>query len=99
MIKFIGIKERETTTTIDGYSTAKTINGAIKDFGRYIAKHVSMAEGNNLISFTADCIQEPSKDCDYYLTIEEVACASRLNESQEIEYSKGNFYICLRFVK
>lgn len=99
-MKFVGVVERSETMTIDGYSNAKTINGAIAEFGRYIAKHFSESEGSALVEYKQECLMNPSSDSDYYLTIEDVPSASNWNEeTEEMEYADGNFYLCMRFVK
>lgn len=99
-MKFVGVIDRPETMTIDGYSNAKTINGAITEFGRYIMKHFSESEGSALVEFKQECLVSPDKDGGYYLTIEEVGCASNWNDETEImEYADGNWYLCMRFVK
>lgn len=103
---FTDVIERDNSFTIDGYSNRKTIKGAIKEFGKYIAKNYSEAEGNNLIEYQEECIQEPSQEdvrnglTSYFFTIEEVPCASKLNHvTDEIEYSEANYYLCIRIIK
>ena len=99
-MKCVGVVERKLTMTIDGYSNVKTINGAISDLGRYIAKHFSESEGNNLIEYKQECLMNPTNDCDYFLTVEEVPCASTWNdEAEEMEYTDANYYLCIRYVK
>ena len=45
MITYAGIIEREKTIIIDGYSSAKTVKGAIADFGRYIKNTLMKEKG------------------------------------------------------
>lgn len=99
-MKFVGVIERPITITVDGYSNAKTVNGAIAEFGRYIAKHFDEGEGKSLIEYKSECVLEPDEYGGYFLTIEKVPCACKLNEeTEEMEYSDGNYYLCMRFVK
>lgn len=99
-MKFVGVIERLETMTVDGYSNAKTIDGAIAEFGRYIVKHFSESEGKALIDNKSECLLAPQNDCEYFLTIEEVPCASQWNEeTEEMEYAEGNYYLCVRFIK
>lgn len=99
-MKFVGAIERSNTMTVDGYSNAKTINGAISEFGRYIAKHFDETEGSALVEYKSECLLNPINDEDYLLTIEEVGCACNWNEeTEEMEYADGNYYLCMRFVK
>lgn len=99
-MKFVGAIERPVTMTVDGYSNAKTINGAISEFGRYIMKHFSESEGSALVEFKSECLLSPQNDVEYFLTIEEVPCASKWNEdTEEMEYADGNYYLCMRFIK
>ncbi|MEY8352572.1 hypothetical protein AALB39_04355 [Lachnospiraceae bacterium 54-53] len=99
-MKYVGAIERQDTMTVDGYSNAKTINGAISEFGRYIVKHFSKSEGSALIENKQECLCFPVVDNEYFFTIEEVPCATQWNEeSEEMEYADGNYYLCMRFVK
>lgn len=109
-MKYTGIIERPNTITIDGYSNAKTIKGAISEMGRYIKKHISESEGNAIIDAKEEAIYNPCNETNsyiftndpnnYFFTIEEVPCASTLNEdTDEIEYSEGRFYMVVRIVK
>lgn len=99
MMKYIGVIERPDTITIDGYSTAKTVNGAIVDFGRYITKYFSKSEGEALIQYKSECLLVPQDDNKYFLTTEKVPCASNWNEdTEEMEYTDGNYYLCIRFI-
>jgi hypothetical protein len=101
-MKYIGVIERQKTMTVDGYSNAKTINGAIAEFGRYIMKHFSESEGSSLVEYKQECLLD-SKKCEdggYYFVIEEVECATNWNENtNEMEYADGKWYLCIRFVK
>ena len=101
MMNFVKVVERETEIIIDGYSTAKTVNGALKDFGRYIEKNVSQSEGKAIIEYTIDMLLSVKDSCNgYFLEIEEVGSASRLNEeTEEIEYKEGNFYMVVKLIK
>ena len=93
--------KRQTSIIIDGYSKAKTENGAIADMGRYIAKHFDKSEGENLQQFKSECLID-AKDSNggYFLEVEEVGCASQYNEeTDEMEYKEANFYVVCRIIK
>lgn len=88
------------TITIDAYSSAKTVRGAISDFGRYILKHLGLAEGEWFIKDKKDMLFPMSESgIGYFLEVQEVAYATRLNEKDEIEYKEGyNYYLVSRIV-
>lgn len=104
---YVGIIERENSFTVDGYCKAKTIKGAIAEFGRYIRDNISELEGKTMIEYKEEalaCISEHDANnnmVSYFFTIEEVSCASQINdETDEMEYKEGyNFYVCCRLVK
>lgn len=87
---FVGTIEREETFTVDGYSKAKTINGVLGDFGRYIRDNISYREES--------LVPANVSDGGYFLEIEEVPCATRYIDNT-VEYKEANYYICARFVK
>lgn len=100
--------ERENTVIVDGYSDRKTLNAAIKDFGRFIEKHFKNGEGQALIDMVNDGITEfntpfvPAKDSEggYFFEMEEVSTASKYDEALEtMDYREANYYFCMRFVK
>lgn len=109
MIRFPGVIERENTITVDGYSDRKTFAGAIRDFGRYIEKQYHNGEGDAIISILNDGIDEhnqiivPAKEAGkygYFFEVEEVECASDIDEeTDEMKYADGHFYLVMRFVK
>lgn len=102
MITYAGIIERKNTITVDGYSSAKTVNGAIADFGRYIKKHISEVEGESMIKYKEESLlAAKNSDGGYFLEVENVPCASTINEeTDEVEYKDGyNFYLVCRIVK
>lgn len=41
MTTFVGIIDRPTTLIIDGYSSAKTINGVMHDIARIVKKSIT----------------------------------------------------------
>ena len=58
------------TITIDAYSSAKTVRGAISDFGRYILKHLGLAEGEWFIKDKKDMLFPMSEsDKGYFLEV------------------------------
>ena len=85
-------------THIDGYSKAKTVNGALKDLARYVLKY-NEGEAKFIIDGIANK-ENPLINSEYYiLECEEVGCASRINEeTDEMEYKEGNFYLHLMYV-
>lgn len=98
---FKEIIERENIITIDGYSKAKTVKGAIKDLAKEIAKH-STDEANNLIENIEDTISvlnQRFEGCEYWIDCEEVSCAVKYNEEGEAEYKEANHYMAICFVK
>lgn len=100
--------ERENAIIVDGYSDKKTLNGAIKDFGRFIENKFHNGEGQLLIDMVNDGIDEtntpfiPAKSSDggYFFEVEDVGCASKYdNITEEMEYKDANFYFVIRFLK
>lgn len=100
--------ERENTITVDGYSNKKTLNAAIKDFGKYIENKFHNGEGQSLIDMVNDGINETNSpfipasksEGGYFFEVENVGCASRCdNDTDEIEYKEANFYFVIRLVK
>ena len=102
-MKYIGIIKREATITVDGYSNAKTIKGALNDMGRYIEKHLDFDEGRLLqVANKEEAIETVSignhSYSDYGIEVEEVGCATKIDEEGNIqEYSEANFYVMVRF--
>ncbi len=100
-MKFVGVIDRANTVTVDGYSSCKTVKGAIKEFGRWIAEHVSESEGKSMIDYPEESILSANESYGgYFLEIEEVPCASDWDEEkQEMKYADGRYYICCRICK
>jgi hypothetical protein len=98
---YVGVIERKETVTIDGYSNRKTLLGAIKEFGRWIAKNVNEAEGMSIVKYGVEAMLSAENSCGgYFLEAEEVSCASEWNEeTEEMEYKEGRWYLCCRIVK
>lgn len=106
MTTFVDIIDRTETLTIDGYSSAKTLNGVMHDIAR-IMKEICPRE---VQTFTTKNKQEAMEllQCTpensyggFFVQVEEVSCASRINEkTDEIEYQDGySYYFCTRVVK
>ena len=100
--------EREHLLIVDGYSNKKTLEAAIKDFGRYIEKTFKNGEGNALISVVNEGISESNTPYlpanraygGYFFEWEEVGCASRWDgESETMEYRPGSYYFVIGMVK
>ena len=97
---FVDTIERTNTITIDGYSKAKTVNGALSDFGRYIKSHISESEGQLIIDYKDEAqVTASGSDGGYFLEVEEVSCATKYNKLGELEYKEANFYMVCRIVK
>lgn len=95
-------KEICTIHNVDGYTTRKTILGAVHEIGKAIAK-IDAGEGEVLTSVKTAAeaketlIQNTSADT-YCFELEEVSCASEWDEEkQEMNYEDGNFYFHIRF--
>ena len=102
-MKYIGVIKRELTTTVDGYSNAKTIKGALNDIGRYIEKHLDFDEGRLLQVANKEEASETisignHSYLDYGIEVEEVECATKIDEEGNVvEYADANFYVMVRF--
>ena len=99
---FVEVTENESTVTVDGYSSAKTVKGAIADLGRYIKKYIDKGEGEGLIEYKEECLTPVERsEGGYFLEVENVSVATRINEiTGDIEYKDGyNFYLVCRIAK
>lgn len=98
---FVGIIERDDSIIVDGYSNRKSIAAALKDMGRFIRDNLDKGEGENIIENPEEVrISEREKREGYFLEAEEVPCASNWNEeTEEMEYAAGRWYIVCRFIK
>ena len=89
--------ERNGLIHIDGYSNKKTLNGALKDLAKEVAKY-NEAEAKNII----DAIKfgdEVLIDTEYYkVEVEEVGCATRYINDEEVEYKEANYYLHIMYV-
>jgi hypothetical protein len=112
MVNFLEIVEREAkqdysaTATIDGYSTAKTLLGVMRDIEREFKKIDSLKDFSSWYSCVSNKEAEElllsAKDSGggFYMEVEEVSGASQMNEdTDEMEYKDGNFYFCTRIVR
>lgn len=105
MTTFVGIIDRAETITIDGYSSAKTINGVMHDIAR-LMKDICPCEVQTFMTkgkqdaIDSLCTPEGSEG-GFFVEVEEVSCASQINEdTDEMEYKDGyNYYFCTRVVK
>lgn len=104
-MKYIGIIEKENTITVDGYSKAKTLKGALNDLGRFVENNIDESEGRLLQVANKEEAEEliqigNHSYSEYGIEVEEVGCATKVDEEGNIvEYSEANFYVMLRFVK
>lgn len=99
---FTGIIERENAITVDGYSNYKYLKAALKDIGRFIRDNIDEGEGQYIIDYPEEVriSWEAKKEGAYFLEAEEVPCASNWNEeTEEMEYADGRWYIVCRFNK
>ena len=102
MTKYIAVEERNGMINMDGYTTIKNFDKAVKDIAKAVAKYDegeaqclvdSLGEGSTPIvpntMYNAYCFE-----------MEEVACASKYNEkTDEVITSNGAWYFHIRFVK
>lgn len=82
----VKVFDQKTTFGIDGYSSAKTAKGAIKDLAKQVIKF-SQAEANNLIENINDIIpilNQRNGNDEYFV---------------DCEYIGTGYYIGIRFVK
>lgn len=106
MTTFVGIIDRSETLTIDGYSSAKTINGVMHDIARLMKNiyphevQTFMTKGKQDAIDLLACTPKGS-DGGFFVEVEEVSCASQINEdTDEMECKDGyNYYFCTRVVK
>lgn len=105
MTTFIGILDRPKTITVDGYSSAKTLNGVMHDIAR-LMKDICpreaptfMTRGKQDALELLECTPENSRGY-FFIEIEDVSCASQISDTGEMEYKDGyNYYFCTRVVK
>lgn len=106
MTTFVGIIDRRGTLTIDGYSSAKTLNGVMHDIAR-LMKNICPSEVQTFMTKdkqeAIDLLgcSHASSEGGFYIEVEDVGCASQINEdTDEMEYKDGyNYYFCTRVVK
>ena len=106
MTTFVDIIDRSETLLIDGYSSAKTINGVMHDIARIMKSicpnevQTFMTKGKQDAENLLDCTPKASEG-GFFVEVEEASCASQLNEdTDEMEYKDGyNYYFCTRVVK
>lgn len=108
MLAFVEAIERETTITIDGYTSNKTVKGIIRDVARAVEKY-SDVEAKSLYETAKDYnpdfnnpfVEASYSDGGYFFEYEECPCASRWDEKKdEMEYKDGYFnYFCIRIIK
>lgn len=106
MTTFVDIIDREKTLIIDGYSSAKTINGVMHDIARLMKKVLpneydtfmtaNKEEAENLLACTPK-----SSEGGFFVEVEDASCACKYNEDiDELQYKDGyNYYFCTRVVK
>lgn len=99
MLIYPGVINTATTATVDGYSNRKSKVAAIKEMGRYIRKYINKEEGQSVIDYPEECPMISGGE--YFLTVEEVPCASQFNEEADGQtgYTNANWYIVCRIVK
>ncbi len=94
MTTFVGIIDRPEILTIDGYSSAKTINGVMHDIARLmksICPHdvqTFITKGKQEAIDLLDCTPKGSEG-GFFVEVEETSCASRINEdTDKMEYKE-----------
>lgn len=98
---FVEIEKRNGMINLDGYSRNKTLKGALKDLAREVAK-LDKGEADAILdnldetaAMASDMANVPDA---YYIEAQEVPCASRYSEeTDEIEYAEGRWYLYIRF--
>lgn len=106
MTTFVDIIDRQTTLIIDGYSSAKTINGVMHDIAKLMKDicprevQTFMTKGKQEAEEILQCTPKGSEG-GFFIEVEEVFGASQINkDTDEIEYKDGyNYYFCTRVVK
>ncbi len=106
MTTFIDIIDRSETLIIDGYSSAKTLNGVMHDIARLMKNicpcevQTFMTKGKQDAIDLLNCTPKGSEG-GFFVEVEEVFGASQINkDTDEIEYKDGyNYYFCTRVVK
>ncbi|EOS35454.1 hypothetical protein C804_01057 [Lachnospiraceae bacterium A4] len=106
MTTFVGIIDRPETLIIDGYSSAKTLNGVMHDIARLMKNicpcevQTFMTKGKQDAIDLLNCTPKGSEG-GFFVEVEEVFGASQINkDTDEIEYKDGyNYYFCTRVVK
>ena len=99
---FTGIIKKENSITVDGYSNYIYLKAALKDMGRFIRDNIDEGEGQCIIDYPEEVrvSWESKKAGSYFLEAEEVPCASNWNEeTDEMEYAEGKWYIVCHFNK
>lgn len=94
---FTAKTEKNGYVHIDGYSKAKTVNGALKDLSREVAKY-NEAEAKCIIDAIVNGEQVVIKTEEYMVEVEEVGCATKYINDEEIEYKEANFYLHIMYV-
>ncbi len=106
MTTFVGIIDRPETLIIDGYSSAKTLNGVMHDIAR-LMKNICphevqsfMTKGKQDVLDLLECTPKSSEG-GFFVQVEDVSCASQINEDTDgMEYKDGyNYYFCTRVEK
>ena len=86
MTTFVEIIDRPETLTIDGYSSAKTLNGVMHDIARLMKDicpreiQTFMTKGKQDAIDLLDCTPESSEG-GFFIQVEDVSCASQINIS------------------
>lgn len=86
---------------IDGYSNAKTEEGALRDLAKAVEQYDegeanairSMIKNNEVVQFPA------TKDSDYILEWEDVPAATKYNDNGDPEYKDARYYMHTRIIR
>lgn len=111
-MKFTETRIANNMMNIDGYSTNKTLRGALKDLAREVANYNEI-ESKAIVDYIEETIDDVKNGMEnisgcYYIHAEEVPCASRYIfkdgdtdnfdvENVEIEYAPANWYLYIRY--
>lgn len=106
MTTFVTRTERKDTLTIDGYTTAKSVLGIIKDIGRELKDimpdesfiFLNCKDNNSAKEFLLSSSESYGG---YYLEIENVGCACIYDQKEDRMIYKYGYtnYFCIRLVK
>lgn len=97
MMKFTETTTKENVIVIDGYSTAKTLKGIISDIAKEVEKHNPQQAKYLKDNDMSEILNQRFEYCNFWIDVEEVGCATRVIENDEVECAEANYYIAVSF--